>query len=77
MLAIAVAFLVRLGLEEGFARYELAVLAGVFVLLASFLFLGEPVGLAATVLVAGLILRRAGRWWRAPAASSGLAVAHV
>lgn len=77
VLAIAVAFLVRLGLEEGFARYELAVLAGVFVLLASFLFLGEPVGLAATVLVAGLILRRAGRWWRAPAASSGLAVAHV
>lgn len=67
VLAVAVGFLMRFGFEGGFARHEFAVLGSVFLLLASFLFLGEPVGLAATLLVASLILCRAGRWWPAPA----------
>lgn len=77
VLAIAIGFLMRVGFEQGFARYELAVLGCVFVLLASFLFLGEPVGLAATVLVTSLTLRRAGRWWRARPAIATLAAAHA
>jgi hypothetical protein len=28
------------------------------------MFFGEPVGLAATLIVGSLILRRAGPWWR-------------
>jgi hypothetical protein len=36
----------------------------VFALILSFIFVGIPVGLAANLIVAALILRRAGHWWR-------------
>jgi hypothetical protein len=64
VLAIPVAFLVRIGLSSGFRRYELPGLAGALALIVSFMFFGEPVGLGATLIVAALILRRAGPWWR-------------
>jgi arabinofuranan 3-O-arabinosyltransferase len=64
VLAIPVAYLVRIGLATGFRRYELAALACALALFVSFIFLGEPVGLGTTLIVAGLILRRAGPWWR-------------
>jgi arabinofuranan 3-O-arabinosyltransferase len=64
VLAIPVAFLVRLGLAGGFRRYELAGLGFALAMIVSFIFLGEPVGLGATLIVASLILGRAGPWWR-------------
>jgi arabinofuranan 3-O-arabinosyltransferase len=33
-------------------------------MIVSFIVLGEPVGLGATLIVASLILGRAGPWWR-------------
>jgi arabinofuranan 3-O-arabinosyltransferase len=65
VLAIAAAFLVRQGLHDGFEPYEPVVLAGAMVLLSSFLLIAEPVGLAANLLVAGLVLRRADLRWSA------------
>ena len=65
VLAIPVAFLVRIGLKRGFRAYELPALGCALALIVSFMFLGEPVGLFAILIVAGLILRRAGpSWWR-------------
>jgi arabinofuranan 3-O-arabinosyltransferase len=64
VLAVPVAFLVRIGLRTGFRRYELPALGCALALVISFIFLGEPVGLGATLIVAGLVLRRAGPWWR-------------
>jgi arabinofuranan 3-O-arabinosyltransferase len=64
VLAIPVGYLVRLGLAGGFLAYELPALGLVFALILSFIFVGIPVGLAATLIVGALILRRAGRWWR-------------
>jgi glycosyl transferase family 87 len=64
VLAIPVAYLIRLGLEGGFRAYELAALGCALALIMSFMFLGQPVGLFANLIVAGLILRRAGPWWR-------------
>jgi arabinofuranan 3-O-arabinosyltransferase len=64
VLAVPVAFLIRIGLKQGFRPYELPALGWALLLSGSFAFLGEPVGLAATLIVAGLILRRAGPWWR-------------
>jgi arabinofuranan 3-O-arabinosyltransferase len=64
VLAIPVAYLVRAGLEGGFRAYELPALACGLVLIMSFMFLGEPIGLFVNLIVAGLILRRAGPWWR-------------
>jgi arabinofuranan 3-O-arabinosyltransferase len=75
VLAIPVAFLVRIGLATGFRRYELAALACVFALLISFMFLMAPVGLGATLIVAGLIARRAGPWWRPEPTPSLMAAA--
>jgi hypothetical protein len=75
VLAIAVAFLIRAGLDEGFARYEVTALVCVFALLASFLFLGQPVGLLATLTVVALIFGRSAAWRRAEAASTTLASA--
>jgi arabinofuranan 3-O-arabinosyltransferase len=74
VLAIPVAYLVRAGLDSGFRTYELPALACALALIMSFMFLGEPVGLFANLIVAGLILRRAGPWWRREAAPT-LAVA--
>jgi hypothetical protein len=64
VLAIPVAYLVRLGLARGFLKYELLALAFALALILSFIVLGDPVGLAANLIVATLVLRRAGRWWR-------------
>jgi hypothetical protein len=64
VLAIAVAFLVRLGLDQGFARYELPALGLAAALLMIFPLVGAPTGFAATLIVATLIARRAGPWWR-------------
>lgn len=67
VLAIAVAFLVRVGLKSGFRAHEPLALSGAFALIVVYIFTGAPVGLGATLLVAALILRRAGPWWREPA----------
>jgi glycosyl transferase family 87 len=64
VLAVPVAFLVRIGLRTGFRPYELPALGCALALIVSFIFLGEPVGLVATLIVTGLVLRRAGPWWR-------------
>ncbi|MGA2056411.1 MAG: glycosyltransferase family 87 protein [Bradyrhizobium sp.] len=64
VLAIAVAFLVRIGLDEGFERYELPALGLVAALLMIYPLLGAPTGFGATLVVAGLIGCRVGPWWR-------------
>lgn len=73
VLGIAVAFLIRAGLDEGFARHEVMALALVFALLAAFLFLGQPVGFPAILIVFGLTLSRCAAWRAAEAASMQLA----
>ncbi len=60
VLAIAVAFLVRVGLDQGFARYELPALGLVAVLLMIYPLLGAPTGFGATLIVTALIV---GRCW--------------
>ena len=60
VLAIPVALLVRIGLADGFSEYELSALGCVALLLMSFPWVGAPVGLGATLIVAMLIVRRAG-----------------
>lgn len=62
--AIAVAWLVRLGLSEGFRRYELPALGCIAALQITFMMTGIPLGLAANLMVGGLVLARAGSWWR-------------
>ena len=72
VLAIPVAFILRLGLARGFLSYELPALAVTFALCLTFSFTGIPTGLPANLIVATLVLRRAGPWWRiqpAPAAA--------
>ena len=68
VLAIAVAFLVRIGLASGFRRYELAGLACVAGLILGFIFFGAPLGLFATLIVSALIAGRCGLCDRASAA---------
>jgi hypothetical protein len=63
VLAIPVAFLVRIGLRTGFRGYELPALGGALVLIACY-FTATPTGLGATLIVSILILGRAGSWWR-------------
>jgi arabinofuranan 3-O-arabinosyltransferase len=76
VLAIAVGFLVRIGLKDGFQPYELPALGAALLLPVVFVLFGVPVGLAANLVVASLILRRAGSWWRRePAESGAVAVA--
>ena len=64
VLAIPVAFLVRIGLKTGFRTYELPALGAVVALIGCYMFTGIPTGLGATLVVAALILRRAGSWWQ-------------
>ena len=64
VLAIPTAFLVRIGLRSGFRPYELPALACAAALIVGFICTGVPLGLGATLIVAGLVLRRAGSWWR-------------
>src|SRR5258705_5033419 len=68
VLAIPVAFLVRIGLKSGFHTYELPALGAALVLIACYMFTGSPTGLGATLIVSGLVLARAGSWWRRGAA---------
>jgi arabinofuranan 3-O-arabinosyltransferase len=58
VLAIPVAFLVRIGLRSGFRRYELPALGCAAILILSFVFFGMPAGLFATLIIAGLIVTR-------------------
>lgn len=58
VLAIPVGLLVRIGLESGFRRNELAWLAGAMALLIAFPFTELPLGLASTLIVAALVVRR-------------------
>jgi arabinofuranan 3-O-arabinosyltransferase len=58
VLAIPVGFLLRIGLAEGFRRGELASLACAMSLLIAFPFFEIPLGLASTLIVAALIVRR-------------------
>lgn len=62
VLAIAVAFLVRIGLKQGFARHELPALGVAALLLMFFPLVGAPTGFAATLVVTGLIAARCGQW---------------
>jgi arabinofuranan 3-O-arabinosyltransferase len=64
VLAIAIAFLVRIGLDEGFVAYELPALGLAAVLLIIFPLLGAPTGFGATLVVAALVGTRIGPWWR-------------
>jgi hypothetical protein len=64
VLAIPVAFLVRIGLRSGFRPYELPALGCAAALIFSFIMFGAPVGLGSTLIVATLIMRRAAPWRR-------------
>jgi arabinofuranan 3-O-arabinosyltransferase len=78
VLAIPIAYLVRLGLASGFRSYELPALGFAAALIVIFIFFGIPVGFVATLTVGGLVLRRAGSWWRrAPAPAPVVAIANV
>jgi hypothetical protein len=55
VLAIAVGFIVRIGLAEGFRSHELPMLAAAAALLIAYGFVGAPTGFGATLLVAALI----------------------
>ena len=77
VLAIALAFLVRIGLKRGFQRYELPALGLVAALLLFYPLVGAPTGFVATLIVAGLILRRAGPWWRREPTPSLISAAHA
>jgi arabinofuranan 3-O-arabinosyltransferase len=59
VLAIPLAFLLRLGLREGFLRFELPAMAAACALVLVFPFLAMPTGFVATVIVATVIARRA------------------
>jgi arabinofuranan 3-O-arabinosyltransferase len=58
VLAIAVGFLVRIGLSDGFRRYELPALGAVAFLLMFYPLFGAPTGFGATLIVAALIAGR-------------------
>jgi hypothetical protein len=73
VLAIAVAFLVRVGLDEGFERHELPALGLVALLLIIFSLLGAPTGFGATLVVTALVAHRIGRGQGASAPTVALA----
>ena len=56
--------LARGRLEEATAARLLVVLGVVVALITCYMFTGIPTGFAATLIVSGLILSRAGLWWR-------------
>jgi arabinofuranan 3-O-arabinosyltransferase len=76
VLAIPIGFLVRIGLQRGFRSYELPALGAVLALIGYYMFTGTPTGLVATLIVAAMVLRRAGPWWR-PEPAPSLAAARV
>ncbi len=73
VLAIPVAFLVRIGLRHGFRAGELPVLGAAAALIVCYMLSGIPTGFAATLMVSALILRRAGSWWRPEPAATLIA----
>ena len=73
VLAIAIAFLVRVGLDDGFERHELPALGLVAALFMTFPLLGAPTGFAATLVVVALVGWRIGPLWREKAAPSSMA----
>lgn len=75
VLAIPVAFLIRMGLSGGFLAWELPALACALVMIAGFILTGVPLGFGATLIVAGLVLRRASLWRRPEPAPSMLSAA--
>jgi arabinofuranan 3-O-arabinosyltransferase len=75
VLAMAVAFLVRIGLRQGFQRHELPSLGLVAALLMFYPLLGAPTGFAATLIVSGLIAGRCGLARRGAAASPNVGLA--
>jgi hypothetical protein len=80
VLAIPVALLVRIGLSDGFERYELPALGYAALLMLAFAFVDAPLGLGASLIVATLIARRAGPWWQRqgiPSSSWGAAANSV
>jgi hypothetical protein len=77
VLAIPVAFLVRIGLRSGFRPYELPALGCGLALFLTFTFTGQPTGLGITLIVATLVMRRAGPWWRREPAPTMMAVANA
>jgi len=77
VLAIAMAFLVRIGLSNGFERHELPALGLAVALLMFYPLVGAPTGFVATLIVSGMILRRAGPWWRREQAPSMISAAHA
>jgi arabinofuranan 3-O-arabinosyltransferase len=73
VLAVAMAFLVRIGLRRGFERHELPALGLAAALLMFYPLVGAPTGFVATLIVSVLIARRAGLWWRREQAPSLMA----
>ena len=63
VLAIPVALILRMGITDGFLDYELPALGVVTVLLMVFPYVVMPTGLAAALIVAALIARRAHLQW--------------
>jgi hypothetical protein len=59
VLAIPLAYLYRLGRRKTFLPYEIGGMAAACALIASFPFIGAPVGFASVAIVAALVLRRA------------------
>jgi hypothetical protein len=59
VLAVPIAFLLRLALRDGFLEHELAALAVVSALIIVHPFIELPTGLPATLIVAALVARRA------------------
>lgn len=70
VLAIATAFLVRIGVRDGFRPHELPGLGLAMLCLMAFMLTGIPLGFAANLVVGALVLHRAGPWWRREAAAS-------
>ena len=75
VLAVPIAFLIRIGLNGGFYRGEISGLSLAFALLFAFPFVGAPTGFAATVVVAVLLARRCGLLGALPAKSPSIPVA--
>src|SRR6195256_1220674 len=75
VLAIAVAFLVRIGLRQGFQRHELPALGLVAALLMLYPLAGAPTGFVATLIVSALIAGRCGLWRSSTASSPDIGLA--
>ena len=75
VLAIPVAFLLRMGLSSGFRAYELPALACALAMIMGFILTGMPLGFGATLIVAALVMRRASLWRRPEPAPSMVSAA--